>query len=61
MTSDAIVEQMNARPPAVIRTLQGRVVDYAAEKRELRMAFRIGWEFCRSVDIVQGGYVTART
>lgn len=45
----------------MIRTLQGRVVDYAAEKRELRMAFRIGPEFCHSVDIVQGGFVTART
>ena len=59
MTSDQIVEQMNATPPAVMRTLQGRVVDYAAEKRELRMAFRIGPQFCHTVDIVQGGFITA--
>ena len=57
--SDDIVERMNTHPPAVIRTLQGRVVGYAAEKRELRMAFRIGLEFCHTVDIVQGGFITA--
>jgi uncharacterized protein (TIGR00369 family) len=59
MTSDDVVEQMNAAPPAVIGTLQGRVAGYAAEKRELRMTFRIGTEFCHTVDIVQGGFITA--
>lgn len=59
MSSDDIVEQMNAAPPAVIRTLQGRVASYAAERRELRMEFRIGLEFCHTVDIVQGGFITA--
>ena len=59
MTSDAIVEQMNAHRPAVIQTLQGRVLSYAAERRELRMEFRIGLEFCHTVDIVQGGFITA--
>jgi uncharacterized protein (TIGR00369 family) len=59
MTSDAIVEQLNATQPAVIKTLQGRVLAYAAERRELRMEFRIGPEFCHTVDIVQGGFITA--
>ena len=59
MTSDDLVEQMNASQPAVIRTLQGRVLAYAAERRELRMEFRIGLEFCHTVDIVQGGFITA--
>ena len=59
MSSDEIVEQMNAHPPAVIRSLKGRVAAYAAEKRELRMEFHIGTEFCHTVDIVQGGFITA--
>ena len=59
MTSDETVDKMNARRPAVIQTLKGRVLSYAAERRELRMEFEIGREFCHSVDIVQGGFVTA--
>jgi uncharacterized protein (TIGR00369 family) len=59
MSSDEIVEQMNANPPAVIRSLKGRVAAYAAERRELRMEFDIGQEFCHTVDIVKGGFITA--
>jgi uncharacterized protein (TIGR00369 family) len=59
MSSDEIVEQLNADPAAVIRSLKGRVAAYAAEKRELRMEFHIGHEFCHTVDIVQGGFITA--
>ena len=59
MSSDEIVDLMNANPPAVIRSLKGRVAAYAAEKRELRMEFHIGVEFCHTVDIVQGGFITA--
>ena len=59
MRSDDIVEKFNADPPAVIRSLKGRVAAYAAERRELRMEFHIGPEFCHTVDIVQGGFITA--
>jgi uncharacterized protein (TIGR00369 family) len=59
MSSDDIVEQMNARQPAVIRSLKGRVAGFAPERRELRMEFHIGPEFCHTVDIVQGGFISA--
>jgi uncharacterized protein (TIGR00369 family) len=59
MTSDDIVEQMNTSQPAVIRTLKGRVLAFAPERKELRMEFEIGVEFCHTVDIVQGGFITA--
>jgi uncharacterized protein (TIGR00369 family) len=59
MSSDEIVDQMNANPPAVMRSLKGRVAAFAAERRELRMEFHIGHEFCHTVDIVQGGFITA--
>ena len=59
MNSDDSVERMNADAPAVIRTLKGRVVAFAPERHELRMQFEIGLEFCHTVDIVQGGFITA--
>jgi uncharacterized protein (TIGR00369 family) len=59
MSSDDSVERMNANPPAVIRSLKGRVLAYAPERHELRMQFEIGLEFCHTVDIVQGGFITA--
>jgi uncharacterized protein (TIGR00369 family) len=59
LSSDEIVEKLNAQPAAVIRTLKGRVAAYAAERHELRMEFHIGLEFCHTVDIVQGGFITA--
>ncbi|MBN8494384.1 MAG: PaaI family thioesterase [Burkholderiales bacterium] len=59
MPSDTTIEQLNANPPAVIRSLKGRVVGFAPERQELRMAFDIGTEFCHTVDIVQGGFITA--
>ena len=59
MSSDDRVERMNANPPAVIRSLKGRVVAFASERHELRMQFDIGEEFCHTVDIVQGGFITA--
>ena len=57
--AEAAVALLNSRPPAIIRNLKGRVQAYAPERRELRMAFDISTELCHSVDIVQGGIVTA--
>jgi uncharacterized protein (TIGR00369 family) len=59
MGSDEIVEQFNAAQQPVIRTLNGRVLAFAAERKELRMEFDIGVQFCHTVDIVQGGFITA--
>ena len=59
MGSDDIVEQFNATQPAVIKSLKGRVLAFAPERKELRMEFDIGVEFCHTVDIVQGGFITA--
>jgi len=59
MSHDDIVEQMNSYQPAVIHTLKGRVLAFAPERKELRMEFDIGTAFCHTVDIVQGGFITA--
>ncbi len=59
MSTEPALELLNANPPAVIRTLRGRVASWTPERKELRMEFEIGAEFCHTVDIVQGGFVTA--
>lgn len=59
MPTDALIDQLNEHPPAVIRSLRGRVAGWAPERRELRMEFEIGTDFCHTVDIVQGGFITA--
>ena len=59
MSPEAILERLNANAPAVIRTLRGRVASWTPERRELRIEFEIGPEFCHTVDVVQGGFVTA--
>ncbi len=59
MTTDDIVEQLNRHQAAVVKTFKGRVLAVAPERKELRMAFEIGPEHCHTVDIVQGGVITA--
>jgi len=59
MSSDDIVEQLNSHQAEVIKTFKGRVLAVAPERHELRMEFEIGPEHCHTVDIVQGGVITA--
>lgn len=59
MTPEDTLARLNAGLPPVIRSLRGRATGWAPERRELRMAFEIGLEFCFGVDTVQGGFVTA--
>ncbi len=59
MSPDKIVESMNSNMPPAIRTLKARVLEYFPEDHMLTMEFTLGLEFCHSVDVVQGGYVTA--
>jgi uncharacterized protein (TIGR00369 family) len=59
MTSDEIVNKFNSHQPAVMQTLAARVLDLDLDAQTLRMQFDIGREFCHTVDVVQGGFVTA--
>lgn len=59
MTIDEIVALLNHQKPACVETLNGRVVEYLPEKNQLSMQFEPGLNCCHSVNIVQGGYVTA--
>jgi uncharacterized protein (TIGR00369 family) len=54
-----LIEKLNSHRAGIIRTLQGRVTDVDPEAGTLDMEFDIGGELCHSVNIVQGGIVTA--
>jgi len=59
MTHEDIVAQLNQNRPPCLDLIKGRVIAYLPEKNELSMAFEPGLNCCHSVNVVQGGYVTA--
>ncbi len=59
MKSKEIIEQINARGPKFIGMLGGQLVDFDTDKTACTFEFNISKDFCHSIDIVQGGFVTA--
>ncbi len=56
---EKIIEKINRGAPGFIRLLGGKMVDFDTKKRACTFEFDIGKDYCHSVDIVQGGFVTA--
>lgn len=54
-----LIEKLNGHKAAIIRTLNGNIVDVDTEAGTLVMEYEIGEELCHSTNIVQGGIVTA--
>ncbi len=59
MTPSDIVDLLNKNRPACLSTLQGEVLEFLPEKSQVVMAFEPGLDCCHSIDVVQGGFVTA--
>ncbi len=59
MTDDEIISLFNQHRPACVQTINGRVLSFARDKGELSMQFEPGLNCCHTVDIVQGGFITA--
>ncbi len=59
MSSTYTVEQLNERKLTFIRMLGGEVIDLNVEKQSCTFEFDVSTDFCHSVDVVQGGFVTA--
>lgn len=59
MTDKKLIEQFNANAPGFIKMLGGRVIAVDAKAKSCTIEFDISRDFCHSVDIVQGGFVTA--
>lgn len=56
---ESMIPRLNARRPAFLGMLGGRVVALDRDAGTCTMAFDISTDFCHSVDIIQGGFVTA--
>ena len=53
------IKQINDCGPKFIKMLGGQLVDFDNDKKACTFEFNIIKDFCHSVDIVQGGFVTA--
>jgi len=59
MTHEEILHRLNQNRPACLDTLHGCVIGFEPDKSAVTMAFEPGLNLCHSVDVVQGGNVTA--
>jgi uncharacterized protein (TIGR00369 family) len=55
----SIIDGLNDRAPEFIKLLGGKVVEIDKQQQSCTFEFNIGHQLCHSVDIVQGGFVTA--
>ena len=55
----AMIEKINQRGPKFIGMLGGQLVDVDTDKIACTFEFNISNDFCHSIDVVQGGFVTA--
>ena len=55
----ARIEQLNANAPTFIRLLGGAVIALDRTAHRAVFTFTVPLDYCHSVDIVQGGFVTA--
>lgn len=53
------IEQLNAFAPGFLTMLGGKVVAIDPEVPSCTFEFDVSTDFCHSVDVVQGGFVTA--
>jgi uncharacterized protein (TIGR00369 family) len=58
MNNEDIIAQLNAHGPAYLKLLGGRIVDIDPRERTCTFEFNVTTQFCHSVDVVQGGFVT---
>jgi uncharacterized protein (TIGR00369 family) len=56
---EIIIKQINGRGPKFLGMLGGHLVDFDTNKTACTFEFNISKDFCHSIDIVQGGFVTA--
>lgn len=56
---EQIIAESNQHGPKFISMMGGKLVDVDTEKCACTFEFDIGKDYCHSIDIVQGGFVTA--
>jgi uncharacterized protein (TIGR00369 family) len=59
MSKFSVIERLNAHRPQFIEMLGGKIVAVDRQENSCSFEFRISTDFCHSVDVVQGGFITA--
>ncbi|MEH6570854.1 MAG: PaaI family thioesterase [Halioglobus sp.] len=59
MNEQDIIKQLNSNTLPFIKMLGGVVADVDLENSSCTFEFTISTDFCHSIDVVQGGFVTA--
>lgn len=58
MDEQTLIDQLNDRAPGFIKMLAGKIVGIDAEAASCTFEFTVSTDFCHSVDVVQGGFIT---
>jgi uncharacterized protein (TIGR00369 family) len=58
MDDNELITALNARRPAFIELLGGKIVAVDPATKSCTFVFAISTQFCHSVDVVQGGFIT---
>ncbi|WP_166424656.1 PaaI family thioesterase [Paraglaciecola sp. 20A4] len=56
---EQIIAKVNQQGPKLISLLGGALVDFDTEKDACTFEFNISKDYCHSINVVQGGFVTA--
>ena len=59
MNEQVDIDRLNQNAPGFITMLGGKVIAIDRDARSCTLDFQVSRDFCHSVDIVQGGFVTA--
>ncbi|MCV6615014.1 MAG: PaaI family thioesterase [Cellvibrionaceae bacterium] len=54
-----LIDTLNRQAPPFLPIMGGKIIDIDSERHWACFEFNIGKNFCHSIDIVQGGFVTA--
>ena len=54
-----MIKKINEQGPKLIGLLGGKLIDFDSDRTACTFEFNISKDFCHSIDIVQGGFVTA--
>ena len=58
-SKEKTIKQINELGPKFLKMLGGQLIDFDSDKTACTFEFNISKDFCHSIDIVQGGFVTA--
>ena len=59
MNKQEVIDSLNAHKPKFIEMLGGSIKDIDRQSRTCTFEFDVSTDFCHSINVIQGGFVTA--